>query len=386
MIEDLKEDEYLNTIQRFDPFKGKESQPFHPTDSYSFGIDTNERVVAGENCHTGCHSYVKSRVFGKGHSLVIVVPTNRVFYEEEEITKYIDLLREIGFEIDFRGILTDQQIKDKHGITNNHTPLRKNYVFLLGENYEKNIPACRYVALCLLRALWSASQFWLPYRFLEFYRYFKKRKIKPSLSKILILANLCPHNLLNDKYLMERLNNRTGYSSNNFDKMKENVNPESGLFAAYYGLVGNTQAKIYLAEDDYTKFYKSFYISLLLTADTKFNLVNFIQNYQDNGKTTASINGLFVYTYGKTRMIWDSENILNNKLRELLKDKQYYKAFLYLKEIADSYKQFPDTHFTNLPSEQIVNGNFTIELQKGEGDKFVKEFVEKTSKEKKKSK
>lgn len=84
-------------------------------------------------------------------------------------------------------------------------------------------------------------------------------------------------------------------------------------------------------------------------------------------------------------MIWDEENILNNKLRELLKEKQYYKAFLYLKELANHYKQFPDTHFSNASVEQI-NGGITIELDKEKGNKFIKEFVETTSKEKKKSK
>lgn len=383
MIEDLKEGEYLNTIPRFSPFKDIDF-PFYATDSYSFGVNSNERMISGESIiNTGCHSFVKSRVFGKGFKLCVVVPAAKMFYQEDEITKYIDLLKEIGFQIDFKGALTDTEIKEKHGYTN-ISGTTKRFVFLLGEDYTNNMAQCRYVALCLLRHLWNANQFYVPYRFFEFLKYFKKRKIKPSLSKILILANLCPHNLFDDSYLSKRLQSKKNCEDSTYVKNKDKVNIESGLFGAYYGLIGHSRCDIIIGQDD-QKFYKSFYISLLLAADNKFNLVDFIQNYQNNGKIPTQVKGLFINSFGKTRAIWDEENILSNKLRELLKEKQYYKAFLYLKELANHYKQFPDTHFSNVPNEQLANGTI-IELKKEEGTKFIKEFVEATSKEKKKSK
>jgi len=384
---DLKENEYLNEIPRFDPFKGKMPTPFMATHSYSYGVDTNGKKIIMDSIHTGCHSFVKSRIYGKGHSLCVVVPITCCFYQKEEIEEYINLLKQIGFQIEFKGILTDAEVEKNHGGVYNMAN-KENYVFLLGEDYKNNVASVRYAALCLVRALWNTNQFWLPYRFVEFYRYFKKRKIKPSLSKILVLANLCPHNLISDSYIFHRIKET---EKGDWEAKKDIINKESGLLGGYYGFIGHSNTDVIL-NSDYECIYKSFYISLLLIGDNKFNIIDFIENYNINGKLTGNlsqINHLNINTYGKTRMIRDDKNILNNKLRELLKDKLYYKAFLYLKEIAISYKQFPDSHFTNLDLQNIgtmdnVSSHYILPEEKSE--KFIAEFVEKTSKEKKKSK
>lgn len=365
MIEELKKEEYLNTIPRFNRFK-ENPEFLSATNSFSFVVDCNEKMVKNETKNVGCHSFVKSRVYGKDYSLCVVIKIEYVFYTEDEIRKYINLLKEIGFQIDFKGILNNNEIKEKHQLNDLEANKTENYVFMLGENYTNNPSACRYVALCLLRNLWSLNQFFIPYRFLEFYKYFKKRKVKPSLSKILVFACLCPHNLLNDDYLSKRLIG--GYK---YEEIKDEINKEAGLFGAYYGLIGYNQGDIIINTDN-KQLYKSFYISLLLIAGNNFNLLNFIENYQNNGKVPAKIDGLFLNLIGKSRIIWDESNILNNKLRDLLKEKQYYKAFLYLKELANCYKEFPDTHFSNFPD---IEDNTIYELKKTKGTEFIKKFL-----------
>ena len=384
MIE-LKEGEFLNELPRFKHLKDF-LQPFLATDSYSFGITPKGKLISGEYCHTGCHSFVKSRLYGENHNLVVILPEINgkfnCFYEESDIETYINLLKEIGFQIEFKGIQTDFEIYNIYGASNNYLKDRKNYVFILGENYKFNKAAIRYIALCLLRNLWNVSQFWFPYRFIEFYKYFKKRKIKPSLSKILIFANLCPYNLLSDKYISKRFIQKSGDSWIN---IKDNINKESGLLYGYYSLIGNCKFDRITLSEENKVVYKGFYLSLLLTAENNFNLIDFLENYDTLSKKEKIQFNNFNQEYGKTRIIFDEENLLNNKLRDLIISKEYYKAYLFLKEIAIFYKQYPDLHFTNVDVNKIEYSVITtyFYLRKDESKIFIQQIIDNLSKEKK---
>lgn len=373
----LEIEEYLNETQRF---KESNYQSFFETNSYSFGVDSNKKIIKNEDNHTGCHSFVKDRLYGKDKSLCVVLHNpKRCFYQKEEITEYIDLLKKIGFQIEFEGLLTNDKVKNTYGNILYYSS-KENYVFLLGENYKNNAAICRYMALCLLRTLWSRNQFWLPYRFLEFYDYFKKKKIKPSLSKILVFANLCPHNIFNEEFLRIKYGNISDISEVIWNNYKDRINLESILLTGYYGFIGHSNADVVL-NFDYDYIHNSFFISLLLTAETNFNLVDFIENYDNlskvERKTPLSYYSLINYV-GKTRQIWDSSQKLNVTLKNLLKEKKYHKAFLFLKEIATVFKKYPDNHFTNLTKEDMKNIDSTkTHIKKEESEEFIKEVLEK---------
>lgn len=385
----LEDNQYLNDHPRFNKKSFKKGQST-PTDSYSFCINKDGKFVnVGSSVNIGCHAFVKQRTYGAEYRLCVVLPdrNNCCFYTNKEVEEYINLLKEIGFDIEFEGQMTHTELEAKHGKKEGNST--NNLVFTLGENYKAKIAENRYTVLCYLRCLWSRWSFWLPYRFIEFNEYFKKRKIKPSLSKILVLANLCPYGVVSDSYQIEAGTIRTLSKSN-----CDNIITENGLMAAYYGFIGHAHCNLLIpvgSENDKTNTYvqilNSFTISLLLVAPNNFNLVNYIETIDNTRKNKAILQqGENRNDIGKTRLIVDYDRILTNKLRGLLKEKQYYKAFLYLKEVAQHYTQFPDNHFSKVNASEIQKDQIHQYFQinnRAKANKFIEELDIKEEKTKK---
>ena len=80
------------------------------TSFYSFRLDTKD--LSKQGFQHGCHSFVKNLYFNNEGVTKLGVLTlyEGIPFSIEEISKYIELLQKIGFDIQFEGVQTLEQL------------------------------------------------------------------------------------------------------------------------------------------------------------------------------------------------------------------------------------------------------------------------------------
>lgn len=319
---------------------------------YSFRI--NKQTLDFKNISSltnGCHSFVKSLFFNDNKtSLGILTPYKGIPFEIDEISKYIELLSEIGFKIKFEGTKTvEELIKESPLLKKQYTDSINNdqkccfllnrlssdssikaqsleevnkevfLFFTLDETYKNNQSKIRYSALCFLRMLFISTEMWFPRMFLTYYNYFKKIKIKPSLHKILIFTYSSPvSHLYSEKAKTEAC--EILFGSHGAD--------ENYLRYGYYTFFGLPEIVN-----------KSTCFSSLLATSNDFNLITYLENYdkilsKSISFTESEKNVLMSYInidLGRSKYICDNGKI-QQIVNELILEGSYHKAYIYLKE------------------------------------------------------
>jgi len=330
----------------------------------------------GDNRTSGCHNFVK--VYTE-HDLLIVLP-HQMYFTKEQISTYINILAEIGFDIKYNGW---HNVKDycKTTIIGEYNALQDAHIFTLGRNYKDNAPMCRYVALCFLRDLWNNHTMWRVVRTLEYVEYFSRMKTKPSLSKILVFASISPYGLCSNSYYPDII-----LQKNHNRETKAKFAHFANMFNAYHSFIGAPNAG-YQTSTSEKGVEKYFIFSILLAADSKFNLVTHIENIDDvdskkidlqNNHNGSLNNQESRLIHGGTRFIPDIDKYFENQITELLKAKEYYKAYMWFRNLALNWvRNYSDYHFSTLPDATIKSTGIFHTLT---NEKDIKTFISKIDK------
>lgn len=338
--------------------------------SYSLQL----RKIDGNIKTAGCHNFVK---YYNSSDLLIVLPS-QMYFTEEQINTYINMLAEIGFDIKYNGWQNVEKYCETT-IIEKYKCSHDAHIFTLGQNYKNNAPMCRYVALCFLRDLWNRNTMWRVVRTLEYVEYFNKMKTKPSLSKILIFASISPYGLCSASYYPDIIYPK--HPKETKDKFAHFAN----TFDAYHSFIGMSnvgyQTNTYPQSQE-----KYFTFSILLAANSKFNLVTHIENIDkiDSKKINMTSHNGSLNTqesrlvHGGTKFILDTDKYFETQIIELLEAKEYYKAYMWFKNLALNWvRDFSDYHFSTLPDATIRNnGTQSFLLEREE----IKEFISKIDK------
>lgn len=305
----------------------------------------------------GCHAFVKSLKFGEKSNMTlgILIEEDFMFFDLEDIKKYIEILNKIGFNITFHGSFEKSDLLSTYrGFLNSitlahYTNKTKFLYFTLGENYKNNVASIRYIALCYLRFLWTSERVWFPKTLNILYDYFKKKRIKPTLSKILLFAESCPGEIFYKNLTLYRISRNFNISS----KEDQIISLKKYLKNGAYGFVGYSS----FSPIDNTKInYHDLMFSTLLAMPDNFNIIEYLENWNTVYKySTGSYLSLSLYTqdYGRTKIIQNDCTEIYNTINELFEQREYHKAYLYLKKIV--------LKFVEIKGECIVD--FTVKKE-----------------------
>lgn len=333
------------------------------TSFYSFRLDT--KILSKTSFQHGCHSFVKNLYFSNEGVTKLGVLTlyEGIPFSIEEISKYIELLQKIGFDIQFEGVQTLEQLtkssnnfrdvvghyqNDKRSrfvssffkntsYENNDVENKKEFlVFTLGEDYKDMHAYIRYIALCHLRYLFTSSSMWFPRMFLAYYDYFKNIKAKPSLDKLLIFTYNSP---IKHLYSKQIFNNDSVFNKS-----------ENNCRYGYYNFIGVPST----VNRDYNTS-----LSTLMGTDSNFKLIPYLESFKERfkniydgayfGPNSPSV----IIDLARTVYINDDNFSIQKTVNELVLKGEFHKAYVYLRDVVKKInKAKPDVYLTP-PAKKI---------------------------------
>lgn len=328
------------------------------TSFYSFRLNTKD--LSKQGFQHGCHSFVKNLYFNNEGATKLGVLTlyEGIPFSIEEISKYIELLQKIGFDIQFEGVQTLEQLKksssnfrevvrpyqnDKTSkfvssffndtaYENIDVENKKEFlIFTLGEDYKDMHPYIRYIALCHLRYLFTSSSMWFPRMFLAYYDYFKNIKVKPSLDKLLIFTYNSPIKHLYSKHVF---NNAPFFKS------------ENNCRYGYYNFIGVPSN----VDGDYNTS-----LSALMGTNQDFKLIPYLESFKERFKNIydAYFGPSVIIDLARTVYINNDNFSIQKTVNELILKGEFHKAYVYLRDVVKKInKARPDVYLTP-PAEKI---------------------------------
>lgn len=330
------------------------------TSFYSFRLNT--KTLSKTSFQHGCHSFVKNLYFNNEGATKLGVLTlyEGIPFSIEEISKYIELLQKIGFDIQFEGVQTLEQLTKSssnfksillHYQNNKRSNFTSSFfndtlyddlevenkkeflIFTLGEDYKDMHPYIRYIALCHLRYLFTSSSMWFPRMFLAYYDYFKNIKVKPSLDKLLIFTYNSP---IKHLYSKQVFNNDPVFNKS-----------ENNCRYGYYNFIGVPNN----GDDDYNTS-----LSALMGTDPDFKLIPYLESFKERFKNLyegAYFAPGVIIDLARTVYINGDNFSIQKTVNELILKGEFHKAYVYLRDVVKKInKARPDVYLTP-PAEKI---------------------------------
>lgn len=330
------------------------------TSFYSFRLNT--KTLVKTSFQHGCHSFVKNLYFNNEGATKLGVLTlyEGIPFSIEEISKYIELLQKIGFDIQFEGVQTLEELtKSSSNFREVVRPYQNNkrsnfassffndtlyddlevenkkefLIFTLGEDYKDMHAYIRYIALCHLRYLFTSTSMWFPRMFLAYYDYFKNIKVKPSLDKLLIFTYNSP---IKHLYSKQVFNNDPVFNKS-----------ENNCRYGYYNFIGVPNN----VDGDYNTS-----LSALMGTDPDFKLIPYLESFKERFKNLyegAYFAPGVIIDLARTTYINSDNFSIQKTVNELILKGEFHKAYVYLRDVVKKInKAKPDVYLTP-PAEKI---------------------------------
>lgn len=334
------------------------------TSFYSFRLNT--KTLSKTSFQHGCHSFVKNLYFNNEGATKLGVLTlyEGIPFSIEEISKYIELLQKVGFDIQFEGVQTLEQLTksssnfrevvrhyqndkisrfvssffDDTAYENSDVENKKEFlIFTLGEDYKDMHAYIRYIALCHLRYLFTSTSMWFPRMFLAYYDYFKNIKVKPSLDKLLIFTYNSP---IKHLYSKQVFNNDPMFNKS-----------ENNCRYGYYNFIGIPSN----VDGDYNTS-----LSALMGTDPDFKLIPYLESFKERFKNlyeNAYFGPSVIIDLARTVYINGDNFSIQKTVNELILKGEFHKAYVYLRDVVKKInKAKPDVYLTP-PAEKIKTSN-----------------------------